>query len=193
MTKHLLRKLLVGGGTLVLLCGVLSSCQLNDQSTAMTQAMTSQTTNTDRDLATRDRNLQVVQTFYSLLEAKDIDSWIELWDAKGVQEMPFSPQGFPTRLEGKDAVYRQYSSLPKNYTSMKFPNLVIYPMLDPNLVLAEYRGEIQIAATGKQYNNRYIGLFRLRDGKIVLFKEYFNPTILTESFGSGLGENFNTK
>lgn len=97
MTKHLLRKLLVGGGTLVLLCGVLSSCQLNDQSTAMTQAMTSQT------------------------------------------------------------------------------------------------GEIQIAATGKPYNNRYIGLFRLRDGKIVLFKEYFNPTILTESFGSGLGENFNTK
>ncbi len=77
--------------------------------------------------------------------------------------MPFSPQGFPTRLEGKDAVYRQYSSLPKNYTSMKFPNLVIYPMLDPNLVLAEYRGEIQIAATGKQYNNRYIRLFRLRD------------------------------
>lgn len=48
MTKHLLRKLLVGGGTLVLLCSVLSSCQLNDQSTAMTQAMTSQTTNIER-------------------------------------------------------------------------------------------------------------------------------------------------
>lgn len=76
---------------------------------------------------------------------------------------------------------------------MTFPDLTIYPMLDPNWLLAEYRGEIDVAATGKAYNNRYCALFPLRDAYIVLFREYFNPIILSEAFSdrTSLGSTFN--
>ena len=64
-------------------------------------------------------------------------------------------------------------------------------MLDPDWVLAEYRGEIDIAATNRAYNNRYCALFHLHNGQ-ALFKEYFNPTILNEVFSeaSSLGATF---
>lgn len=148
---------------------------------------------TDQDRITRDRNQQLVHDFLALLAAKNIAAWIQLWADDGVQEMPYSPPGFPTRIEGKTAIHRHYSSLPDAYSRMAFPDLKIYPMLDPNLLLAEYRGEIDIAATNRAYNNYYCALFHLRDGLIVLFKEYFNPIILSEAFGdtSSLGATFN--
>ena len=147
----------------------------------------------DRDSITRNRNQQVIKDFLALLEAKNIDAWIELWAKDGVQEMPYSPPGFPNRIEGKSAIYRHYSGLPNAYSRMAFPDLKIYPMLDPDWLLAEYRGEIDIAATGRAYNNHYCALFHLRDGQIVLFKEYFNPIILSEAFGNtgSLGSTFN--
>lgn len=148
---------------------------------------------TDQDTNTRDRNQKIVHDFLALLAAKNIEAWIQLWADDGVQEMPYSPPGFPTRIEGKTAIYRHYSSLPDAYSRMAFPDLKIYPMLDPNLLLAEYRGEIDIAATGQAYNNYYCALFQLCNGHIVLFKEYFNPIILSEAFGdtSSLGATFN--
>ncbi len=146
-----------------------------------------------QDTSTRDRNQKIVHDFFALLAAKNIKAWIQLWADDGVQEMPYSPPGFPTRIEGKTAIYRHYSSLPDAYSRMAFPDLKTYPMLDPNWLLAEYRGEIDIAATNRAYNNYYCALFHLRDSRIVLFKEYFNPIILSEAFGdtSSLGATFN--
>lgn len=65
-------------------------------------------------------------------------------------------------------------------------------MLDPNWVLAEYRGEIDVLATNRPYNNHYCGLFHLKEGRIILFREYYNPTVLTEAFGgaSALAQGF---
>ncbi len=139
------------------------------------------------------RHQQIIKDFLRLLEEKDIDAWIKLWADDGVQEMPYSPSNFPSRIEGKTAIYRHYQGLPHAYSRMTFPDLTIYPMLDPSWLLAEYRGEIDIAATGKAYNNRYCALFHLRDAQIVLFREYFNPVILSEAFSdrTSLGSTFN--
>jgi ketosteroid isomerase-like protein len=141
----------------------------------------------------RQRNEQTVRDFLRLLAEKDMDAWANLWAKDAVQEMPFSPAGFPTKVVGRDALLEHYSGLPEAYGAMAFPDLVLYPMLDPNWVLAEYRGEIHVLATARPYNNQYCGLFHLYDGKIILFREYYNPTVLTEAFGdaSALSQSFN--
>lgn len=132
---------------------------------------------------TRQANQQVIRDFLRLLAEKDIDAWIELWTEDGVQEMPFSPAGFPTKLEGRKAIYKHYSNLPAAYGQIAFQKLVIHPMLNPNWVLAEYRGEIEVLATSRPYNNHYCGLFHLHSGQIALFCEYYNPIVLSEAFG----------
>lgn len=141
---------------------------------------------------TRQVNEQTVRDFLRLLAEKNLDAWATLWTEDAVQEMPFSPAGFPTKVEGRDVLLDHYSGLPQAYGAMSFPDLVLYPMSDPNWVLAEYRGEIDVLATGRPYNNHYCGLFHLRDGRIALFREYYNPIILTEAFGdaAGLAQSF---
>ncbi len=148
---------------------------------------------TEREI--RQTNEQTLRDFLRLLAEKNLESWIELWTEDAVQEMPFSPSGFPLQLEGREAIRKHYSNLPATMGRMAFPDLVIYPMLDPNWLLAEYRGEIEVLTTGRPYNNHYCGLFHFREGRIALFREYYNPTVLTEAFGnlSELARGFSLK
>lgn len=140
----------------------------------------------------RQTNEQIVRDFLRLLSEKNMNAWIELWAEDGVQEMPFSPAGFPTKVEGREAIRKHYSQLPHAYGKMIFPDLIIHSMLNPNSVLAEYRGEIEVLATKRSYNNHYCGLFHFQAQRIILFREYYNPIVLTEAFGdlSALGSTF---
>ncbi|HEY9844969.1 MAG TPA: nuclear transport factor 2 family protein [Candidatus Caenarcaniphilales bacterium] len=146
---------------------------------------------TNHNTATRERNQQGVKDFLALLKAKDFDKWIELWADDGIQEMPYAPPGLPAPIEVKTAIQRYSKGLPKAGSRMSCPDLTIYPRLDPDGVLAEYRGEIDIAATNRASNNRYCALFHLHNGQ-ALFKEYFNPTLLNEALSeaSSLGATF---
>ena len=138
----------------------------------------------------RQKNQQVVEDFFRHLEALDVDAFMTLWAEDGQQIMPFAPEGFPDTLSGKEAIYTQYKGLPDNYTSMEFPREIM-PLQDPNRFVVQYRGIIPLA-DGGEYNNDYIALFVLEDGKIRTYYEYFNPIILQEAFGEGLQKNFNT-
>lgn len=46
-------------------------------------------------------NEQTVRDFLHLLAEKNMDDWADLWTEDAVQEMPFSPAGFPTKVEGR--------------------------------------------------------------------------------------------
>lgn len=140
----------------------------------------------------RKRNRAVIEDFFAKLEAMDIAGFVNLFDEYGVQEMPYSPAGFPKKLEGRAAINKQYGGLPQNYNSMKFTNRVWHESVDPNKFVVEYHGLIDVK-NGKPYNNDYIGVFELKGGKITRYVEYFNPIILQEAFGKDLNKNFNAE
>lgn len=133
---------------------------------------------------TRLKNEQTIRRYFELLSQKGMDEWLKLWADDGVQDMPYSPAGFPNRVEGKAAVAKHYSALPTSVGRMVFPDLKIYPTTDPNTFFVEFRGEIEVLATNKPYNNTYAGLFQFRDGKVVLFREYYNPIVFIEAWGN---------
>ncbi|MBW4607439.1 MAG: hypothetical protein KME22_09495 [Hassallia sp. WJT32-NPBG1] len=56
-----------------------------------------------------------------------------------------------------------------------------------NTFFVEFRGEIEVLATKKPYNNTYAGLFKFRDGQVVLFREYYNPIVFIEAWGNPSG------
>ncbi|MGA2868901.1 MAG: nuclear transport factor 2 family protein [Verrucomicrobiota bacterium] len=124
----------------------------------------------------------VIEEFLDALEAISVERFLNVWHENGVQVMPYAPEGFPARLEGKKAIRRQYAILLAEYKSIRIPNRIFHFTNDPNRVWVELQSEIQFKATGKSYNNTYVCLFILRDGKIIEYKEYFNPLILLNSF-----------
>ena len=139
----------------------------------------------------RTRNIASAHAFLDLLSAKDMDAWAELWAEDAVQDMPFSPEGFPKRVEGKSALVRHYATLPGATGRMVFVDRVERPLLDPDAVLLEYRGEIEILPTGRDYDNTYAGLFVFdADGRITLFREYFDPNVLSEAWAGAPGDGF---
>ena len=132
----------------------------------------------------RQQTEQAVRDFLTSLETKDMDTFATVWAEDAVQEMPFSPEGFPSQIEGRDNLIQHYETWPEISGSANFTNeLVFYPMEDPTLVFAEWRGIVEIIPTGRLYEQRYGGLFQVVDGQIKLFREYFNPILLINAFG----------
>jgi uncharacterized protein len=122
------------------------------------------------------------QEFFAALEALDIPRFLNAWADDGVQLMPYAPPGFPKRLDGKAKIEKQYGPLPTAYDGMKFPLESIRVTDDPNVVIAEFRGDIALKSGG-QYDNHYVGIFEFNnDGKLAQYSEYFNPFVLLAGF-----------
>ncbi|HEY8386702.1 MAG TPA: hypothetical protein VIK82_10840, partial [Porticoccaceae bacterium] len=56
-----------------------------------------------------------------------------------------------------------------------FTFLQWYPSLDSDVVIAEYRSYCPLKGGGGVYENDYITVFRFREDRIVLYREYLNP------------------
>lgn len=137
---------------------------------------------------------QVVMDFLTGLEEKDMERVNGVWAEDAVQEMPYVPAGFPSRVVGKQALIRQYAGWPQNAGKARFTDGIrFYPTQDPQIVAVEYRGVSEILTTGRTYDQRYFGLFHVDGGKISLFREYFDPNLFARAFGLNEGGNFYEK
>ena len=132
----------------------------------------------------RQQTKQTVIDFLTALENKDMDKFAELWAEDAVQDMPFSPEEFPKRVAGLANLIQHYSAWPEISGQANFTNnLVFYPMQDSTMVFAEWHGDVEIIPTGRQYKQQYSGLFHVVDGKIELFREYYDPIVFKDAFG----------
>ncbi|MEM7759131.1 MAG: nuclear transport factor 2 family protein [Cyanobacteria bacterium P01_A01_bin.40] len=132
----------------------------------------------------RQQTKQAVKDFLTSLENKDMEKFASVWAEDAVQDMPFSPDGFPKRVEGKANLIKHYAAWPETSGKANFTDrLVFYPLQDSTMVYAEWRGDVEIIPTRRQYQQTYGGLFRVVDGKIELFREYYDPIAFRYAFG----------
>lgn len=141
----------------------------------------------------RRKTQQAVRDFLTALEEKDMIKFASVWAEDAVQDMPFSPEGFPKRVSGKDKLLEHYGAWPEvsgensDFTS----KLVFYPMVDPEIVFVEFKGNVNIIPTDRVYSQTYGGLFHVENGKIKLFREYYDPAKFKYAFGLDEGGKFN--
>ena len=132
----------------------------------------------------RQQTKQTVIDFLTSLEDKDMDKFASVWAEDAVQDMPFSPAGVPLRVTGKANLIQHYAAWPEISGKANFTDhLVFYPLQDATMVFAEWRGHVEIIPTGRIYEQRYGGLFQVVDGKIELFREYYDPIVFQYAFG----------
>jgi ketosteroid isomerase-like protein len=126
----------------------------------------------------------VVMDFLQGLEQKDMARVNGVWAEDAVQDMPYSPAGFPKRVTGRQALIEFYAGWPANSGKAVFTEGIrFYPTLDPALVIAEFKGAVDVIPTGRHYAQNYIALWHVEGGKVTLYREYFEPGAFAHAFG----------
>jgi ketosteroid isomerase-like protein len=132
----------------------------------------------------RQQTRQVVMDFLTGLEEKDMDKVNGVWAEDAVQDMPYVPAGWPNKVVGREALIQQYAGWPTASGTVKFTDGIVFrDTTDPRTVFVEYKGVVDIVPTGLTYRQTYGGLFHVEDGKITLFREYFDPREFARAFG----------
>ena len=137
---------------------------------------------------TRSIAQQTFQNHLDYLSSGRVDEWVSLWDEKGVLEFPFPLPVYPNKVEGKSQI-REYMRHFPDTLKVEFSKPVFHRTEDPELVVAEFTAKGTMLTTGRPYNQTYISLVYTKNGKITLYKDFWNPLVAMIA----LGENNNYK
>ncbi len=125
------------------------------------------------------RRVEVVRDFLDSIGKLDFDRAATHLTDNAVMALPFIDGLPPT--EGRDAIVGQLSaSVPQLFERMTFCYDTFYEVRDCDTVIAEYRSECPRRNGAGVYRNTYIAVFGFDDEQIVLYREYLNPTRMTE-------------
>jgi len=99
-----------------------------------------------------------------------------------VMTFPYADSiGLPPVVEGKEAAVGLFVAVSEKL-SLKFHDVRLQAMADPEWVLVEVRGKG--AFKGNPYNQQYITLVRFCDGRLKEYREYFDCQVVVDCFGS---------
>jgi ketosteroid isomerase-like protein len=126
------------------------------------------------DGSDRDRDRQTVAQFFDYLGGGQIDDWLALIADDVHVETPFAAGGSPTTFDGIEEVNIRFGDARKSMMALEFYDIEILATEDPGrwAVTCKSRGEF---AGQVKYQNRYSWYFRLENGLITEWVEYYDP------------------
>ena len=120
-----------------------------------------------------------------LILNSDADGFADLFAPDAVIELPFAgPPGMPARMEGREAIRenaRRVMASPLRLEDLEVAEL--YQSQDPEVVIAEMRARGIVTTTGRSFTATSVQVLRIRDGHIVLFRDFADPRVLEDVLG----------
>jgi uncharacterized protein (TIGR02246 family) len=115
----------------------------------------------------------------------DADGLADLFAPDAVIEFAFhGPPGTPVRLEGREAI-REYSRriMASPLRLEEYEVAELYQAQDPEVVIAEVRAKATVTTTGRSLTTTSIQILRIRQGHIVLWRDFADPRVLEDVIG----------
>src|ERR1700722_11729103 len=114
-----------------------------------------------------------------LILGEDADGFADLFAPDAVIELPFAPPGTLSRLDGREAI-REYS---RHFVALpvrreEFEVTEFHQTQDPEVVIAEMRVRATLTTNGQSFDATSIQVLRIREGQIVLFRDYANAGVV---------------
>jgi ketosteroid isomerase-like protein len=134
----------------------------------------------DNQRAAAQRLLQSYMLFFS---QQNWDEWIDLWCDDGVLEFPFAPPGRRRSYVGKAEILDYMKPLGGRIQLEGLEYFNVHPMLEPKMICFEMSLKGRVVETGASYNQKYISIIETRDGKLALYREYWNPIVSMDANG----------
>lgn len=131
----------------------------------------------------------VVLAYFQRLMLRDMDGFEALWHEDAVQDIPFVPEGFgafvPSRFSGRQGIMDHYRVAFQNRRDHVFWIDAIHHTLQPGCVIVEAHARSLVGETGRVYENSYVCIFQVREGRLQSLKEYVNPLAFMKAFAGG--------
>lgn len=127
------------------------------------------------------QNRATIERFYMGIEYQQFAVIKTVFAPDAYQLIPYAPPGFPRRIDGVEAIYNTFNDLTVYFSRMRFPRTILATE-DPAFFVVKFKGDMDLRSRGK-YENDYVGTFRLKNGKIVEYTEYFDPFVMANAFG----------
>ncbi|MBO9436989.1 nuclear transport factor 2 family protein [Ruegeria sp. R13_0] len=109
------------------------------------------------------------------------ENFLDMCDENIVFEFPFSPEGSVRTLRGRGVL--------ANYLP-KVGALIHFETMSPAITHASKDGEtfvLEFSCTGAgdagRYDQSYISVIQIKNGRIVRFRDYWNPLVLLNAVG----------
>ncbi|WP_420593720.1 nuclear transport factor 2 family protein [Deinococcus sp.] len=118
------------------------------------------------------------------LKNGDTQPWSEMFHDDGAMEFPYAPAGAPTHLEGKTAIAEYIRPYPERITIHKIVRRAVYH--SGNVMVVEFANDSTALTTGLQVTMNYISVITFADGKIKLYRDYWNPLVALEAMGGSV-------
>jgi uncharacterized protein len=116
-----------------------------------------------------------------LILSGDADAYADLFAPDGVIESPFAPPGAPSSLAGREAIREHSRRLMASPVRLEdIEDVELYQTQDPEVVIVEVRAKATLTTTGRSFATTSIQIYRIREGQIVLFRDFANPRVLED-------------
>jgi uncharacterized protein (TIGR02246 family) len=115
----------------------------------------------------------------------DADGFADLFAPDAVIEFGFArPPGAPARLAGREVIReysRQVMASPLRVEELEV--IELHQTQDPEVVIAEMRATATLTTTGRSFVAPSLQILRIREGQIVLFRDFVDSGVLEGIMG----------
>lgn len=111
---------------------------------------------------------------------QDADGFLSLMAEDGVMEFPYAPPGRPRQVTGRGALAPYVAEIASLITIDAIEGPRMHRTADPAVMILEFTGTGRAVATGKPYRQDYISVIETGGGRIVRYRDYWNPLALSQ-------------
>ncbi|MCV0425397.1 MAG: nuclear transport factor 2 family protein [Roseibium sp.] len=123
------------------------------------------------------------QALGNAIDADAGDDFLAMCSDDVVFQFPFAPKGAVTEIRGRETLtsYLQAAGAMISFESMKAA--VVHPSKDGKTFTLEFSCKASGSKTGRRYDQDYVSVVTVQDGRIVRYRDYWNPLVLLDAVG----------
>lgn len=110
-------------------------------------------------------------------------TFAEMFAETGVMEFPFAPADGVRRLEGRPALIDYLAGLGTMIDIVGVSAPIVHRSVESDTFILEFTGVGRGVASGKTYEQTYISVIRVSGGRIVHYRDYWNPNVIAQVVG----------
>ena len=107
--------------------------------------------------------------------------WADMFSPSGKMIFPYAPPGYPSILEGKDAIADYIRSYPDNITLHTVSVDNVFRAGETRVI--EFHVSATAVTTARDFVMKYVSIIEVVNGQIETYRDYWNPLVALEAMG----------